>query len=106
MASIKGDSVKWTKRDLITKMAEKGYTKRVSGLVLNDIFEIISDALEKGIDVELKGIGVFRTVVMPEKTAVSLRTGERIKIPAHRVPKMKYSLSLRQRIKAADNMSE
>ena len=106
MARINGDSVKWTKRDLVSKMAEKGYTKRVSGLVLDDVFSIIENALVSGIDVEMKGIGTFKTVVMPEKQAVSLRTGDKIMIPAHRVPKMRYSLSLKTKIRAADEKSE
>lgn len=49
-----------TKMDLIEKIAKDfGLTKRDAELAVNTVFEAISEALDRGEKVELRGFGVF-----------------------------------------------
>lgn len=72
-----------TKSDLIARLSkDTGISQNQSGKIVNDIFGIITEALQQGDDVRLTGFGTFRTVETRQRTGRNPRTGEEITIPA------------------------
>lgn len=106
MARLEGNTVRWGKKDLINQMYERGYTKRASTVILTDLFSIIRNALIEGIDVDIQGIGTIKTKLMPERTGRNLFTGEKVVVPPHRSPRMRFSASFRNDIRRADEASD
>ena len=52
----------------------------------NIILSEIKQALERGDRVELRGFGIFSTNIQKARISRNPKTGEKIKIPAKRVP--------------------
>jgi DNA-binding protein HU-beta len=72
-----------TKSDLVSQLAkDTGMSANQSGKVVNKLFELISDALQKGEDVRITGFGTFRLSETKERPGRNPRTGEAIQIPA------------------------
>lgn len=72
-----------TKSDLIARLSkDTGISQNQSGKIVNDIFNIITEALQQGDDVRITGFGTFRTSETRERPGRNPRTGEEIIIPA------------------------
>lgn len=65
--------------EILTMMHRKGYTKIESAMILEDLIDILSEALEKGYKINLKGFGSFYVRKKRE------RTGTHPKDPSKRV---------------------
>ena len=89
-----------TKADLIEAVFEKiGYTKKLSGELVEGIFDLIKDQLLNGRGVKIYGFGKF---VLKDKKARRGRdpqTGKSITIEPRRVLVFRPSLILRGKIK-------
>ena len=55
--------------------------------MVDDVLGVIADTLERGGDISFTGFGKFSVHGRPERDGVNPRTGERVRIPAARVPK-------------------
>lgn len=87
------------RNDIIEKVAAKGYTKKDAKVILDDIFEVITEALADGEDVKLHGFGTFCVREIASRTTKDYRSGERITIPSHKVPKFVPGGALRRAVK-------
>lgn len=73
-------------------------TKTDVDKVVTSLTEVITDELEKGDSVSLKGFGTFEVRSRSERTGRNPRTGETLVIPASKVPAFKVSLALKKAV--------
>ena len=77
-----------TKAELIDKTAkDAGISKAAAGAALDSVIETIRKALKKGDKVTLVGFGTFSVLKRKARKGRNPRTGETIKIAAHKAPK-------------------
>jgi integration host factor subunit beta len=86
-----------TKSELIQRVAERvDLTKKDTGIVVNTLFAGIIEALETGDKVELRGFGSFRVKQRNSREARNPKTGDKLNIPAKKIPFFKPSKELRE----------
>ena len=73
-------------------------TKTDVDKVVTSLTEVITDELEKGDSVSLKGFGTFEVRSCSERTGRNPRTGETLVIPASKVPAFKVSSALKKAV--------
>ncbi|ALE17706.1 Integration host factor beta subunit [Altererythrobacter epoxidivorans] len=66
--------------------------------VVDIFFEEISQRLEEGGRVELRGFGAFSTREREARTGRNPRTGETVEVPSKRVPYFKAGKEMRHRL--------
>ncbi len=80
------------KDELITATAEKlGTTKKEARATLEQVFEVIEDALVSGKKVPMGNLGKLEVRERAERNGVNPSTGEKMVIPASNVVKYKAS---------------
>ncbi|MDR0631304.1 MAG: HU family DNA-binding protein [Holosporales bacterium] len=78
------------KGELVASVSEKsGLTKVDSERAIEAVFDSITESLQRGDEVRLVGFGSFLAIDKPASEGRNPRTGEKIRIPAHRAPKFK-----------------
>ena len=85
-----------TKADLIEevlKVAE--LPRKESETIVETIFESIIDALQKGDKIEIRGFGSFRTRQRRGRIGRNPKTGEKVEVPAKKIPFFKPSKELK-----------
>ncbi len=85
-----------TKADLIEevlKVAE--LPRKESETIVETIFESIIDALQKGDKIEIRGFGSFRTRQRRGRIGRNPKTGEKVDVPAKKIPFFKPSKELK-----------
>ena len=65
---------------------------------LNELLEQTKKALIKGEEIRLLGYFSFKTTIQSARMAMNLQTKKKMKVPAKRVPKCKFSGSLKEEI--------
>lgn len=77
------------KREVLAqKIADKfDLPKKTAVEILNYFVELISSNLKQGNKVKLPGLGTFKVRERKARTALNPKTGEKITVPATRVPK-------------------
>ncbi|MDK2802230.1 MAG: HU family DNA-binding protein [Oscillospiraceae bacterium] len=86
-----------TKTDLISKVAEKSQlSKKDSEKAVNTCIEVISETLSTGEKVQLVGFGTFDVRDRAAREGKNPLTGEKLSIPATRVPAFKAGKSLKE----------
>ncbi len=90
-----------TKQDLINAIADAaGITKRASAEALESLVSTITKQLKKGDPVTITGFGTFRVSRRKARTGVNPRNpGQRISIPAMKVPSFKAGKTLKDAIR-------
>ncbi len=82
--------------DLIERIARSfDITRREAELAVNAVFEAITEALDRGEKVELRGFGVFKVREKKATVGRNPRTGEKVNVPAKRVPYFKPGKELK-----------
>jgi integration host factor subunit beta len=88
-----------TKADLAKKVANThNLTQKEALAVINAILDTITGSLAKGDKVELRGFGSFYTKDRNSRTARNPKTGEKVHVPAKRIPGFKASKSLKEMV--------
>ncbi len=88
-----------TKAELIDTVAEKTkLTKRDVSDVVDNLLEIVKSALQKGEKVQLIPFGSFETRERQKREGRNPKTGERLTIPARRVPAFHAGKDLRDAV--------
>jgi DNA-binding protein HU-beta len=88
------------KADIIEKVHEVvGGTRADAERAVEAVITSISDALGKGQEVSIAGLGIFATKTRNARTGRNPRTGESIDIPAMRVPKFRAAKALKDAVK-------
>lgn len=89
-----------TKKVLVEELVKNHHlTKKDAAEIVNNIFDSIGCTLKNGGVVDISGFGKFTVKERKERTGVSPRTGERIKINATKVPSFKASKTLKELVK-------
>ncbi len=90
------------KSDLVEAISAKtGVAKAQAQTIIEDVFELMADALTKGEKIDLRGFGTFSTRDSAARTGRNPQTGDTIQIPARRVPGFKPGKELRDRVNDA-----
>ena len=91
------------KSDLIEKVVEKtNLPRKRAELVVNLIFDSMTDALAHGDRIEIRGFGSFISKQYRARTGRNPRTGQTIPVPAKRLPFFKVGKELRERVDGDD----
>ena len=86
-----------TKAELIEEVAKVAtLTKKETELIVNTVFDNITDALSKGDKVELRGFGSFRIRHRNSRKGRNPKTGDSVSVPEKRVPFFKVGKRLRE----------
>ena len=89
-----------TKADLVAEIAsEGGITGSQAEKAVDGFVSAVSGALSGGDKVTLVGFGTFSVVTRSQRDGRNPRTGEKIKIPASKVVKLKAGKTLTEKVK-------
>lgn len=86
------------KTELIAEMAKTLDSKKEAEFALNSLLDAISSVLKKGDKITLPGLGTFKVSKRKARTGRNPRTGETIKIKAHKVPQFTAGKQLKDAI--------
>jgi len=87
------------KNDLVAAVAEStGLSKTEAATAVDAVFQAISNALKEGDEVRLVGFGTFAVTDRAASEGRNPRTGEKISIPASKLPKFKAGKGLKDSI--------
>ena len=94
--SVSGGLKLMTKADLVEKVTGLGdLTRRDGEVIVETIFGSVIGALQSGDKIEIRGFGSFRIRQRNPRIGRNPKTGERVEVPAKRVPYFKPSKELR-----------
>ena len=86
-----------TKAELVEKVAAQiNLTKKQTELVVNTVFQSITESLSEGNKVELRGFGSFRVRDRNARIGRNPKSGDKVNVPAKRVPFFKAGKDLRE----------
>ena len=85
-----------TKADLIEEVSRVvEMTRKESEIIVETIFDSIVKSLRSGDKIEIRGFGSFRTRQRQARIGRNPKSGERVEVPAKRIPFFKPSKELR-----------
>ena len=89
-----------TKSELVDRIVEANgvLTRKESEMVVNIVFDAMSDALKRGEKVEIRGFGSFTIRERSAREARNPKSGEVVSIPAKKTPFFKTGKELRERV--------
>jgi integration host factor subunit beta len=88
-----------TKADLIELVSKKSnLPKKPAEIIVNTIFKSITEALDAGEKVELRGFGSFRMKVREARTARNPKTGEKVHVDRKKVPHFRAGKELKESV--------
>lgn len=88
-----------TKAELVNKVsARMDLTKKQTEVLVNTVFSSIIEALTNDGKVELRGFGSFRTRHRRAREGRNPKSGQRVFIPAKKVPFFKAGKELREMV--------
>jgi integration host factor subunit beta len=94
--AVSGGDKNMTKADLVEKVTRLGdLTRRDGEVIVETIFGSVIGALQSGDKIEIRGFGSFRIRQRNPRIGRNPKTGERVDVPAKRVPYFKPSKELR-----------
>lgn len=86
-----------TKAELVEKVANQiNLTKKQTEVVVNTVFQSITDSLTEGKKVELRGFGSFRIRQRNARMGRNPKSGDKVEVPAKKVPFFKAGKELRE----------
>lgn len=91
-----------TKADLATAVHEAlQVTKRDAALVVDTVFDAMTQALADGRDLKIAGFGVFALREQPSRKGRNPKTGAPVEIPARTVVVYRPSASVKEKVQDA-----
>lgn len=88
-----------TKADLVEEVARvTELTRKDSEVIVDTLFESVIRALKAGDKLEVRGFGSFRVRQRNARVGRNPKTGEKVEVPAKRVPYFKPSKELKDLI--------
>jgi integration host factor subunit beta len=86
-----------TKAELVEKVAiQINLTKKQTEVIVNTVFQSITDSLAEGDKVELRGFGSFRIRERNARVGRNPKSGEKVEVPAKKVPFFKAGKELKE----------
>jgi integration host factor subunit beta len=93
-----------TKADLVEEVAKvTELTRKDSEVIVDTLFESVIKALRAGDKLEVRGFGSFRVRQRNARVGRNPKTGEKVEVPAKRVPYFKPSKELKDVINNNDS---
>jgi integration host factor subunit beta len=90
-----------TKADLINIVAEQAKLQhRQAEIVVNMVFDMMSDALKRDDRIEIRGFGSFVNRVYGSYQGRNPKTGQVVQVPPKRVPFFKVGKELKEMVDA------
>jgi integration host factor subunit beta len=90
-----------TKADLIDEVSRAvEMTRKDSESIVETIFDSVVRALRRSEKIEIRGFGSFRTRQRKPRTGRNPKTGEKVEVPAKKIPFFKPSKELKDLINA------
>ena len=93
-----------SKKQLIDRISNSLSRQRLS-LTKSEVESVLAELLEqtkksliKGEEIRFLGYFSLKTILTKPRMAMNLQTGKKMKVPAKRVPKCKFSISLKEEI--------
>ena len=77
-------------------------TRRDGEVIVETVFDSVISALQSGDKIEIRGFGSFRIRQRNPRIGRNPKTGERVEVPAKRVPYFKPSKELRDLVNPAE----
>ena len=91
-----------TKADLIEEVSRVvEMTRKESEVIVEAIFDSIVRSLRGGDKIEIRGFGSFRTRQRQARVGRNPKTGERVEVPAKKIPYFKPSKELKDVVNAS-----
>lgn len=88
-----------TKAELVEEVARvSDLTKKHSESIVNTVFDSIIEALQKDEKIELRGFGSFRIRQRRSRQGRNPKTGDKVDVPAKRIPYFKPGKELKELI--------
>ena len=88
------------KKALVEIVSEKmNMTKKDAAVVVDTVFEEITNVLAEGGKADIAGFGKFEVSERPARMGINPATKEKMSIPASKAPKFKASKSLKDAVK-------
>ena len=85
-----------TKAELVDAIAIKtGVSKTNTGIIVQELFSVVSRALTEGRHLEIRGFGTFKVRERRARRARNPRSGGEVMVPAKLVPLFKPSKELK-----------
>jgi integration host factor subunit beta len=76
--------------------------RKESETIVETIFDSIIEAIQKGEKIEIRGFGSFRTRQRKGRVGRNPKTGEKVEVPAKRIPFFKPSKELKDFVNSAE----
>lgn len=96
-----------TKSELAKYLAEQAnVTKTKAESIINVILNQMTEALERGDRIEIRGFGSFSSRSYEPYTGRNPRTGEQIRVSAKKLPYFKVGKELKERVDYASEQDE
>jgi integration host factor subunit beta len=93
-----------TKADLIDEVSRLAeLTRKDSEVILETIFDSVVRSLRAGDKIEIRGFGSFRTRQRKPRIGRNPKTGERVEVPAKKIPFFKPSKELKDLVNLGDS---
>lgn len=91
-----------TKSELIEAIAARGeLTKARAEMVVNCVFETMTEALKRGEGIEIRGYGSFTVRPYKPYAGRNPRTGQPVPVPAKRLPFFKVGKELKELVNSS-----
>ena len=88
-----------TKADLIDEVSRlTELTRKDSEVIVETIFESVVRSLRAGDKIEIRGFGSFRTRQRKPRVGRNPKTGDRVEVPAKKIPFFKPSKELKDMV--------
>jgi integration host factor subunit beta len=88
-----------TKADLIDEVSRLAeLTRKDSEVIVETIFDSVVRSLRAGDKIEIRGFGSFRTRQRKPRVGRNPKTGERVEVPAKKIPFFKPSKELKDHV--------
>src|SRR5271156_6121807 len=98
-----------TKADLIEEVSRLAeLTRKDSEVIVDTIFDSVVRSLRVGDKIEIRGFGSFRTRQRQPRVVRNPKTGDRVEVPAKKIPFFKPSKELKDLVnssKAAERVA-
>ncbi len=99
-------SASMTKAELVEEVARVSeLTKKHSEIIVNTVFDSIVTALQKDEKIELRGFGSFRIRQRRSRQGRNPKTGDKVDVPAKRIPYFKPGKELKELINTSSGAS-
>lgn len=86
-----------TKAELVERVsAQINLSKKQTEVIVNTLFQSITNSLGEGDKVELRGFGSFRVRHRDARVARNPKSGDKVDVPAKKVPFFKAGKELRE----------